>query len=94
MSPSSCVHVSTKVSCVLIHLSHLFLLVVHRLSVLRAARRQSLPKAAQTQTATFFLLFVQNLILKTENSVLPIVAFVTNPTVTQVLTVKLPAILP
>lgn len=66
MSPSSCVHISRKVSCVHFHLSHLFLLVVHRLSILRAARRRSLPKAAQAQTPTFFLLFVQNLVLKTE----------------------------
>lgn len=66
MSPTSCGHVSRKVSCVHFHLSHLFLLVVHRLPVLRAARRGSLPKAAQAQTTTFFLLFVQNLVLKTE----------------------------
>lgn len=57
------------------HLSHLFLPVIHGLAVLKAARRRSLSKAAQAQTPTFFLLLVQNFILKERtDSVLTTVA--------------------
>lgn len=47
-----------------LHLSHLFLPVVHGLAVLRAARRRPLSEAAQAQAAAFFLLLVQNFVLK------------------------------
>lgn len=64
------VSVSWNVSHLSSHLSHLFLPVIHGLAVLRGARRRSLSKAAQAQTAPFFFLFVQNFILKERTATL------------------------
>lgn len=59
------------------HLSHLLLPVIHGLAVLGAARRRSLPKAAQAQAAAFLLLLVQDFVLEERSAVGPPLPFPT-----------------
>lgn len=57
------------------HLSHLFLPLVHRLSVLRAGHRRALSQTTETQATALLLLFVQDLVLRKQQVRMRIKAF-------------------